>query len=180
MSLLTTTISETWAGNNSATYYDCSYKILADTDITVTKVVSGTRTVLALNVDYTVSGIAAPSGFRVTRVAGALPTGTSWIVARTLPYTQTLDLRNYGGYFGEVHEEALDRLVMMIQQLAANLSSVSSTLTQYSTASPPPAASTMPRMMISFKDPNVAEQIQYSAQNSDGTYSWVTVGVGGY
>ncbi|EEW5028047.1 phage tail protein, partial [Escherichia coli] len=73
-------------------------------------------TVLTLDTDYTVTGAGGYVGGNVI-LATALANGYQISISRELPVTQETDLRNQGKFFAEVHEDALDKLTMLIQQV---------------------------------------------------------------
>jgi hypothetical protein len=75
----------------------------------------GVETVLVLGSDYTVSGAGASAG-AVTLVA-ALPVGQTLTVVRNVPATQDADYVVGDAFPAESHEEALDKLTMLTQQL---------------------------------------------------------------
>ncbi|WP_395119626.1 GDSL-type esterase/lipase family protein [Rhodanobacter sp. FW102-FHT14D06] len=119
MTVSTTKASDVFPGNNVATGFSCAWRIFNDTDVLVSLVdqSTGVDTPLVLDTDYTIGGAGNQDGFTV---ATSLPvaTGTSLYVRRVLPYTQPTDFTNQGSFFPTMHEDAMDRLEMQIQQLA--------------------------------------------------------------
>ncbi|WP_304362417.1 glycosyl hydrolase family 28-related protein, partial [Staphylococcus hominis] len=75
---------------------------------------------LVLNTDYTVTGAGSRTGGKVKLVN---PLANAWRISieRDLPVTQETDVRNQGNFFPEVHEDAWDKLTMLIQQAIGNL-----------------------------------------------------------
>ncbi len=78
-------------------------------------------TVLTLDTDYTVTNA---GGFNGGNVVLTAPLATGWkiSVARELEPTRETDLRNQGKFFAEVHEDAFDKLTMLIQQVGTMFS----------------------------------------------------------
>ena len=105
-----------YTANGTQTVFAYGFKVFAAGDLQVVRTVAGAEAVLALNVDYTVSGVGSDLGGNVTMVtapaAGALIT-----IVRSVPLTQEVDLRNQSGFYPEVHERAFDRSTMQVQQL---------------------------------------------------------------
>ncbi|MCV5663440.1 hypothetical protein OFN50_30935, partial [Escherichia coli] len=72
-------------------------------------------TELVLDTDYTVTNAGSYNGGNVVLTA-PLASGWKISIARELEPTQETDLRNQGKFFPEVHEDAFDKLTMLIQQ----------------------------------------------------------------
>ncbi|CAB4144479.1 hypothetical protein UFOVP456_44 [uncultured Caudovirales phage] len=106
-------------GNGSASTFSFTFRIFADSDLTVTRLnpTTGVETVLALTTDYTVSGAGSYNGGSITLVAGALTNGHTLTIVRELDILQATDLRNQGSFFAETHEDVFDRQTMIMQQL---------------------------------------------------------------
>lgn len=71
--------------------------------------------------NYSATGIGPDSvGGAVTYNPGGVPIDSTRLLAiyRTVPYTQDTDIRNQAGFYPEVLELQLDKIVMQIQQLA--------------------------------------------------------------
>lgn len=104
-------------GNGSQTVFAYGFKVFANTELRVIRTsAAGVETTLTLTTDYTVSGVGADAGGNVTTTV-APATGEKITILRNVPFTQTTDLRNQGGFFPEVHERVFDRLAMQIQQI---------------------------------------------------------------
>ncbi|MEG2269625.1 MAG: hypothetical protein RSC68_35580, partial [Acinetobacter sp.] len=71
---------------------------------------------LVLDTDYTVTGSGGYTGGNVI-LSTALTSGYQISISRELPVTQETDLRNQGKFFALVHEDAFDKLTMLIQQV---------------------------------------------------------------
>lgn len=111
-----------FTGNSATTEFPTTVYALADSTITVkTRVIAtGVETTRALGADYTISGLGAASGITINYpLSGSpLPATQQLIVTRTVPYTQQTDIANQDGFLPEVIEQALDTVVLQIQQVA--------------------------------------------------------------
>lgn len=108
-----------YTGNGSTATYAYTFKILDEEDLIVTRVViaTGVETDQVLTTDYTVTGVGNPSGGNVILVAGNLPSTQKLVVRRVVDMIQEVDYVENDPFPAETHEEALDRLTMMCQQL---------------------------------------------------------------
>jgi hypothetical protein len=110
-------------GNGVTTVFPYTFKIFAAADLLVTKIdLAGAETTLVINTDYTVDGVLAESGGNVTLTTALAGDGTDTgsnrlVIRRVLDETQTLDLRRTGLISADALERALDRAVMLIQQI---------------------------------------------------------------
>lgn len=104
-------VTDTFSTGSSLIFYD-------NTDLVVTETViaTGVSTVLSLTADYTVSGGDGSSG-SVTLVAGALPATKRLTIERLIPYSQTTDLVEGEAILVDELETAIDRTVVMCQQI---------------------------------------------------------------
>ncbi|MDF3570920.1 hypothetical protein [Enterobacter cloacae] len=108
-----------YTGNGVTTSFPYTFRIFKKTDLTVSVVdLSENITVLVLDTDYTVTNAGGYNGGNVVLTA-PLATGWQISIARELEPTQETDLRNQGKFFAEVHEDAFDKLTMLIQQVAS-------------------------------------------------------------
>lgn len=132
-------------GNGVTTVFPFTFKVFTATDILVTYLdASGVESVLVLSTNYTVSlnadQNASPGGSVTLLVAPA--TATYITLTSQVTNTQNLNLTNSGGFYPQSINDALDRTVIEIQQLAEKVSRTVSIPTS-STASvtlPIPAA----------------------------------------
>ncbi|MCZ5804902.1 hypothetical protein [Enterobacter hormaechei] len=105
-----------YTGNGVTTSFPYTFRIFKKTDLTVSVIdLSENITVLVLDTDYTVTNAGGYNGGNVVLTA-PLATGWQISIARELEPTQETDLRNQGKFFAEVHEDAFDKLTMLIQQ----------------------------------------------------------------
>ena len=113
-----------YVGNGIATSFSFAFKVFVASDLVVTKtsVASGAESVLTLTTDYTVSLNADqntnPGGI-VTYNPGGVPMPSTYNLTITseVPQTQGTDIPNAGGFYPEVLEDALDKNVILAQQL---------------------------------------------------------------
>lgn len=109
-----------YTGNNATATYTFPFRIIAASDLLVTKQdnVGGAPVTLALSTDYTVpaASVGSFSGGSITLTAGNLPTGYKLVIRRVRPILQNTDIRNQGDYYPETIEDALDDLVRIHQQ----------------------------------------------------------------
>lgn len=106
-----------YTGNGVTTSFPYTFRIFQKSDLVVQVVdLDENITVLALDTDYTVTGAGGYNGGNVI-LSKALANGYQISISRELPVTQETDLRNQGKFFAEVHEDAFDKLTMLIQQV---------------------------------------------------------------
>ena len=105
-----------YTGNGVTTSFPYTFRIFKKTDLAVSVVdLNENITVLVLDTDYTVTNAGGYNGGNVILNA-PLANGWKISIARELEPTQETDLRNQGKFFAEVHEDAFDKLTMLIQQ----------------------------------------------------------------
>ncbi|HGA3340249.1 TPA: hypothetical protein ACIR6E_001191 [Enterobacter roggenkampii] len=105
-----------YTGNGVTTSFPYTFRIFKKTDLAVSVVdLSENITVLVLDTDYTVTNAGGYNGGSVV-LTTPLANGWQISIARELEPTQETDLRNQGKFFAEVHEDAFDKLTMLIQQ----------------------------------------------------------------
>lgn len=112
-------------GDGVVTSFPFYFKIFKAEDVLVVRADSaGAETTLVLNSDYTVTLApdqnTSPGGTVV--LAGALMIGTTLTIASRLLNLQPVDLTNQGGFYPRVINDALDRLTILVQQLAERVS----------------------------------------------------------
>lgn len=118
MTISSTTSRVSYNGNGVLVNFTVPFYFLDDTHLLVTKYVvsSGVTTTLALTTDYTVVGSGVLTGGTITCVV-APATGTQIIITRNVPFTQETDYIENDPFPAEVHEQALDKLTMEVQQI---------------------------------------------------------------
>lgn len=108
-----------YTGNGVTTSFPYTFRIFKKTDLAVSVVdLDENITVLVLDTDYTVTNA---GGYKGGNVVLTTPLTNGWqiSIARELEPTQETDLRNQGKFFAEVHEDAFDKLTMLIQQVSS-------------------------------------------------------------
>ncbi|WP_251301901.1 hypothetical protein [Escherichia coli] len=106
-----------YTGNGVTTSFPYTFRIFKKSDLVVQVVdLDENIAVLALDTDYTVTGAGGYSGGNVI-LSSPLATDYQISISRELPVTQETDLRNQGKFFAEVHEDAFDKLTMLLQQV---------------------------------------------------------------
>lgn len=106
-----------YVGNGVTTTFPYTFRIFQKSDLVVQVVdIDENISTLLLDTDYSVIGAGSYSGGSVIL---AVPLSNGWkiSISRELPVTQETDLRNQGKFFAEVHEDAFDKLTMLLQQV---------------------------------------------------------------
>ena len=118
MTISTTTIKDSYAGNGSTSAFTYNFKIADDDDIQVIiRAANGTETVKTKTTHYTVSGVGNNSG-TVTFTAGNIPISTQTVILRrSTPQTQELDLIENDPLPANSIETAYDKLTQISQEL---------------------------------------------------------------
>jgi hypothetical protein len=123
MTISSTTVKNSYSGDNSTTTFSYTFKIFADSDIQVIiRSANGTETTKTITTHYTVTGAGNSGGGSVIFTSGNIPTSTQTVVLRrNIPQTQAIDYIANDPFPAESHEEGLDRATMAIQQLQEEL-----------------------------------------------------------
>lgn len=116
-----------YTGNGVATVFPFSFKVFGADDVRVVVAdTDGTESDLSLGTDFTATinsdQDSAPGG-SVTLPA-ALASGYTLIVTSSIEQLQPVVLTNNGGFYPSVINNALDRLTILVQQLAEGLKRV--------------------------------------------------------
>ncbi|HAT4984436.1 TPA: hypothetical protein I9786_002839 [Serratia marcescens] len=121
MTVSTEVSREEYTGNGVTTDFDYRFRVFSADElvVTVADTTENIRT-LVLNTDYTVTGAGSRNGGKV-KLVSALANNWRISIERELPVTQETDIRNQGNFFPEVHEDAWDKLTMLIQQAIGGL-----------------------------------------------------------
>lgn len=120
---LATTISDAgpFLCNSATTAFPFAFRIDASDEIEVVLIdADGVRTVLAINTDYSVSGVGLSSGGNVTTVE-TYATGYKIYLRRNLSLEQSSAFENQSRFNATALESALDRLAMQDQFLRDDL-----------------------------------------------------------
>jgi hypothetical protein len=117
MTVSSTTNKVSYSGNGITTVFAYTFKIFADGDLDVyIRSSTGTETLKTLTTDYTVSNAGVDGGGNVTFVT-APASGETVVIQRKLALTQGTDYVENDPFPAESHEEALDRLTFITQQM---------------------------------------------------------------
>jgi hypothetical protein len=111
VSVSTTTSLAQYTGNGATTVFAVPFQFFDPGDIIVT--LDGVT--LTINTDYTVTGGADNVGNVTFNVVPA--NGTAIVIDRFTPPTQPYVFRNQGQYFAVQHESAMDRIILVVQDL---------------------------------------------------------------
>lgn len=120
MTVSSTTTRNSYSGNGSTTEFAYGFKIFDDDDITVVirTVATGVETTKTKTTHYTVSGVGSGSGGNVTFTSGNVPaTGETVVLLRTTARTQLTDYVANDPFPADTHEDALDKLTFITQEL---------------------------------------------------------------
>jgi hypothetical protein len=117
MSVSSTTTKVSYSGDGSQTVFAYTFKIFAAADLRVIERASnGTETVKTLTTHYTVSGVGTDGGGNVTFTT-APASGVTVLIKRNLGLTQGTDYIENDPFPAESHEDALDRLTFIAQNI---------------------------------------------------------------
>lgn len=128
MTVSTVTSKIVYVGDETTTTFAYPFKVLAEDDLAITRYYVATRStdILVLNSNYEVTGVGDAAGGTVTLTgsvaevsAGShyVHSGCQLVIQRVVPLTQETDYVANDSFPAETHEEALDRVTMITQQL---------------------------------------------------------------
>ena len=136
MTVSSTTNKVSASGNGTQDTFAYTFKIFADGDLKVfVRDSEGTETLKTITTHYTVTGAGSESGGNVVFTSGNIPASTEdVIIQRKLNLTQGTDYVENDPFPAESHEEALDRLTFITQQMQEEIdrsikASVTNTIT---------------------------------------------------
>jgi hypothetical protein len=119
-----TRVAGPFDGNDSTVSFPFTFKVFDSDEVRVVAETGAVETDLELGTDYTVTlnadQNASPGGSVV--LAAPLATGTRLTLTSALEMLQPVDLTNQGGFYPRVINSALDRLTILLQQLASVVS----------------------------------------------------------
>lgn len=134
MTVSSTTSKVSYSGNGSTLAFSVTFYFLASAHLkVVVRSSNGTETVKTLGTHYTVTGAGDPAGGTVTMLT-APASGETLVISRNVPLTQVTDYQANDPFPAETHEQALDKLTQITQQVQEELTraiklSVSNTMT---------------------------------------------------
>ena len=121
MTVPSTTNRISYATGGGVTSFAYPFKVFDEDDLTVIlRDSSGSETALAITTDYTVSGAGEDAGGNVTTVA-TYAAGYTLVIKRELDILQETDYIEGSAFNAGSHEDALDKLTMIAQQLDEEL-----------------------------------------------------------
>lgn len=112
-----------YATNGTTGPFTVPFYFLDNTHLRVVYTAGGVDTVLTLTTDYTVTGAGVEAGGAITTIASYAAGGTLTII-RSVPLTQLTDYQDLDAFPAASHERALDKITMILQQLAEYLDRV--------------------------------------------------------
>ena len=120
MTVSSATTRNSYSGNGSTDVFAYGFKIFDDDDITVIIRTdsTGAETTKTKTTHYTVSGVGNSSGGNVTFTSGNIPaSGETVVLLRTTARTQLTDYVPNDPFPAATHEDALDKLTFIAQEL---------------------------------------------------------------
>ena len=138
--------------NGAATVFSFPFYVLSADHLVVQKKLAATGDILATltPAEYTISGIGDEEGGSVTiPAASGYSSDYEILIQRLVPYDQLLDLVNQSGFYPDTVEQAFDKAVMGLQQLA-DIGSRSLRLAPGETLGELPGLGTMQGKFITF------------------------------
>jgi hypothetical protein len=121
MTVSSSTARVSYSGNGSTVDFAVGFYFLENSHLQVIiRAANGTETVKTITTDYTVAGAGNPAGGTVTMLTAPV-SGETLVVVRNVPLTQQTDYQANDPFPAESHEEALDKLTMLTQQLQDGL-----------------------------------------------------------
>jgi hypothetical protein len=117
MTISSTTIKNSYAGNGSTTAFTFSYYIIAEDDLEVfIRTSNGTELLQTITTNYTVTGVQSNSGGTVTMLT-APAIGETLVIRRKTSQVQDTDYVANDPFPAETHEAALDKAMLVSQEL---------------------------------------------------------------
>jgi len=121
MTISSTTVKVSYSGNSSTTVFAYTFKILDDDEIQVIiRSANGTETIKTKTTHYTVSGVGSAGGGNITFLVAPV-TGETVVLKRNTTKTQETDYVANDPFPANSHEEALDRVTMVAQEIQEEL-----------------------------------------------------------
>lgn len=116
MTVSTSVSTASYSANGTVTTFSYPFKIFQDSDLVVIlRNAAGVETTQTLTTDYTVTNAGNDLGGNVVFLS-APASGNTVFIRRVLPVTQETDYVANDPFPAESHENALDKLTMLVQQ----------------------------------------------------------------
>lgn len=116
MTIQVTDNNKMFQGSGNTGPFMWTFRFFSNSDIDVYKIADGVTTLLVESTDYVLTGAGSYDGGSIT-LTTAMLNGEELFVNRSMPFLQNTDIRNQGDFFPETYEEALDKIVILTQQL---------------------------------------------------------------
>jgi hypothetical protein len=143
-------------GNDIADTFSYTFKIFDKSEVSVYETDdTGVETLLTVDSDYTVTGVGNDAGGTITRTAGALPTGYQWFIRSNFEETQLTAFTSQGPFFPDLHENAMDKLTLLIQQILDKLTRTFTLSDSYTGPLP-----------LSLEDPDAGKVLRWNQDES--------------
>lgn len=115
MTVTTTAKKKTYTGDGVTVAFPTTFQFFDESEVVVTErvIATGAETVQTLTTHYTVSGGSGATG-TVTAVTAPAAT-VQWVLSRSTAQTQGTDYTANDPFPADSHEDALDRLTLMVQ-----------------------------------------------------------------
>jgi hypothetical protein len=150
MTVSSATSRVSYNGDGSTTAFSFPYYFLVSTDLKVyLRSAAGVETLQTPTTHYTVAGAGVSAGGTVTFVT-APASGVTVVIYRDPPITQTTDYSDGDEFPAASHENALDKLTMLIQRIASRFGRVIS------------LAETSSSSSVSIGDPIAGEYLRWN------------------
>lgn len=124
MTIENETSTVTHVGNGATTEWPYTFKIpdAESIEVGLFEIATELYTILA-EIDYSVTGYDDPNGGEVTYPIVGTPLAATHrlVISRKVPFIQETNLTNQTPYYPEVLEQQLDFIVMMCQQMKADI-----------------------------------------------------------
>lgn len=120
MSITTTTTRIQYTGNDTTKTFPYTFKIYTTADLDVYTTISGVDTLHVLDTDYSVTGAGVATGGNVVFVTAPV-TGHTVTLIRSISPTQGTAYTVGGAFPAASHENALDKLTLMVQDLTERM-----------------------------------------------------------
>ena len=121
MTISSTTVKNSYSGDNSTATFSYTFKIFADSDLQVIIRSSTGTEIKTITTHYTVAGAGNANGGSVTFTAGNIPTNTETVVLRrAVPQTQAIDYIANDPFLRNP-TKGLDRAMLTLQQVQEEL-----------------------------------------------------------
>lgn len=154
MTIASQTSRVSYSGDGTTTTFAVQFKFLLNGDLVVyLRDASGNQTLQVLGANYSVTGAGVDAGGAVTF---ALPpaSGKSVVIYRDPPVTQTTSYNNNDPFPAKSHENALDKLTMLMQRLVNRMGRV------------PALAESSSFSALTLPDPDPGKYLKWNANNT--------------